>query len=518
VTRTASRPILPGVNPRSPRTPSHRARSLPSLALAAVALGSAACSGGTDSTSVPIETIDVEPELVFCRAYIGREHNDTEILVRNAQGLGDGRIPARGGAETGARVSPDGTLVAFARQRRSNEPESTEIYVAQVDNSAPQQRLTVNAWLDDAPTWSPDGSTLLVSSLASGERRLWLVPYTASNLTPREFLASTTADTDPDWHAGSDRIVFSRFDTARGRWGLVLVNGDGTGVMPLTDGGALAGPEAGDREPAWDPAGDRIAFSRVAPGGDSAALMEIDLGTLTVREILAGGDRAVRRPRCSPNGDQILVTVDDAGAGRPGARLSRVLPDGTGLALLLPDERFAAPGFDPLPTFPALPAANPPELLLFDGDDVVIEGLPGFARVEFLREEDQTPFIIATTTINGRELAGLNVVTPIPEDVEPADVLGFRVRVVASVRRFGGDSQVRVTLRNHVERRFDTVVERTPTNTDAAVFEFATTSLAHVDRNGFISAAVIAEIEPGDRTELWVDQFEIEVTTRERAP
>jgi len=450
----------------------------------------------------------VVPELALCRAEIGREHRGTETILRTVQNLGDARIPNKVGTESGMRIAPDGATVVFARERTSGRPESTELFVAPVDNSAGERRLTANSHLDDAPCWSPQGDRVLYSSEASGSRRLWITAL--ENPQPTEFLAGTSSDTEPDWHAGTDRIAFSRLDPTTGRWRITLANGDGTGVAALTDGGTSG---TGDRQPSFHPSGDAVVFVRIGADG-RGDLWVADVATGTAAPLLAG-PADVALPRWAPQADRIFLTVADPDAGRPGHRLGQVLADGTGLVLLAPDRRFAYPGLDPFPDLPAVPQAEPaPRDVAFPDRDVNIDGLFGPTDPDFLRREDATPVIVATTTFQEREVAGVNINTRIPPDVDPVDVLEVRVRIVAAARRFGGDSVLRATLRNHVERRFDTVVERTPTDQGYMELSFATASLAHVDREGYISTAVIADLEPGARAELWVDLIEIQIVVR----
>lgn len=469
-----------------------------------------ACSSGSGGSSAPIRSSDAPPELALCRTQLDRAHRGTETLLRTAQFLGDREVPNKAGVETGIRVSPDGTRVAFARERTSGRPDSRELFVAPVDSSAAERRLTVNGHLDDAPCWSPDGTRLLYASEASGERRLWITSVDTPQ--PSEFLAATSAQTDPDWHGPSDRIAFSRFDPILSRWRIALVSGSGAAMTDLTDGG-VGSPGIGDREPAFHPDGASLVFVR-GPA-DGGHLWTVDLATGTARPLLEG-PRDVRGPVWSPAADRLFAAVAEPTLGRPGHRLSQVRADGSGLVLLDPDKRFGYGGISPFPDLGAMPAASPTPLAVPFGDgDVVIFGLIGPTDLEFLRCEDRTPLIVATVTTDSREVAGVNVNTSIPEGTAPEDVLEIRVRIVAAARRIGGDTVLRAGIRNHVARRSDTVVEIEPGDTGFMELAFATASLAHVDREGFVSVEVIADVEAGARTELWVDLVEIEIVVRE---
>jgi Tol biopolymer transport system component len=95
------------------------------------------------------------------------------------------------------RWSPDGERLAFSAETVASDAQSREIYVVELDSGA-LTRVTSDETADVHAAWSPDGSTLLVSSERQQEGRegrlggeevgLWLVPLAAPDealpLTP----------------------------------------------------------------------------------------------------------------------------------------------------------------------------------------------------------------------------------------------------------------------------------------------------------------------------------------------
>ena len=461
----------------------------------------AACSGGGGS-SAPLSAFNAPLELVLVRTETGDEHRTTELLIRSVQGLGDRRVAPHSGREIGVRSSPDGTTVAYTRQRQRDDPTSQEIFVAPVDGSAEELRLTFDTAIDDGPCWSPDGARLLFSSDRSGERRLWTIDADGQNLAL--FLADGPAR-DPDWNGPTDRILFSRLDASTSRWQLFSVQADGTGLLQITDGGA----GTDDLEAAFAPTGATALFRRVL-GPDHSELWQVDLAGGQAIPLQQGNIEA-RFPRWSPLGDRLFVSLSFPDAGRKGLRLHELDGQGADPVLLQPDARYQWFGCDVLPDLGVRPAREAPQLFDYPVGHVRVDGVVTLGSVASLRMKDGNPLMVATVPFNDRQVAAVRVESPLPIG-DPLRVVRLRVRVVAAVQRADGDTVLRLTLRNHVERRNDTVVEIAPGGTGWQTLEFCVGSHAHIDRNGWINAAIIADVAPGDRTELWVDHFEIEFT------
>lgn len=479
----------------------------------AVLAGCGGGLGGGGSRTTPQTGAGLPPELVFARSRVGSELSDSQIVLRTARNLGGQRVGDRTGRELDVAVDPTGTRVVFARERQAGEPASRDLFVAPLDNSAAELRLLQTNEAEDGPRWSPDGSRILFSAERGGERRLWTVG--ADGADPREFLAApaATIDRDPDWHHATNRIVFHR-RSSDGRGRLMLVNGDGTGLVPLTDG--LSGaPGTGDVMPAFAPDGRTVAFvRREGPSRGRLLQVALDTGAVTV---LLDPDGDVARPRWSPSADRVFLALSQPGQGRPGLRLARVLADGTNPALLLPDERLQCDGIDVLATMAPEPAADAPVAL--DPADAEVQLAAGRVlqgNPTLLRAPEGAALTLATQTFERTEIAGINVKFTLPV-ADAADVLELRVRARCAVSRTDADTWLRLTLHNPVEGRFDTVTELQPGGTGLHTLAFAVASLAHVTRERQVRVGVIGEIGAGARAEFAVDHLEL-VLVRRTAP
>ncbi len=166
----------------------------------------------------------------------------------------------------------------------------------------------------EAPTWSPDGSTLVYES-GAGPADSDLYSFGMSTGTFRRLTHNAGLDADPAWSPDGSRIAWT--SAHGGGFSIWVVRRDGTGVRRLTDGVA-------DAHPAWSPDGRTVAFVRAATrslelvGADGRGLRRI------------GGGRAFdvsTVPAWSPDGRWLAIP------GADGA-LYRVAADGHALRRL----------------------------------------------------------------------------------------------------------------------------------------------------------------------------------------
>lgn len=468
-----------------------------------------ACSSGSSTT--PNSGANLPPELVFSRAIATSAHQNSEIVLRTAQGLGSGRVTDRTGRELHVRVHPDGNRLVFVRERDSNDEPSRELFVASIDGSVPETRITADGTADDGPCWSPDGTRVLFSTARAGGRTLWTCA--ADGTDPRPFVAADPGveDRDPDWCAAIDRIAFSRREPS-GAMRIWLVNGDGTGLVPFSGGLAGGGTGVvGDREPAFSADGARLAFVRSA-GGLVDRLFVADVATTNAAELFDPQGQ-VRVPRWSPAGDRLFLALAQPTVGRGGLRLA-VLPAAGGLPRLLqPDQRWQVDGIDVLPGLAPAPAEGAPlDLDVTRAEVQIAAGLVVAGTRTELRAADSRELVLVTTTFEDHEIAGINCKFTLPLPVD--DVLALQVTVVARVTRVGGDTALRATIYNPVDERFDTVVELAPGDTGARTLQFALQSQRHVTRERQVRIGVVGEIAAGAAAELHVDRVAVAVVPR----
>ncbi|MGE3350843.1 MAG: TolB family protein [Planctomycetota bacterium] len=468
----------------------------------------AAC-GGESTRATPVAADDAPVELVWCRRQVSG--NTAEVALRSARNLGTGRVLDRNGVELFARVDPAGTRVAFTRRRSFGDASSGELYVADLRNAVGERRITIDGTADEYPCWSPDGAQLLFATDRDGDRRLWLVTPGADDARPFLSAGPGVHDDAPDWHRGTDRVVFVRRQAGGSQ--LHLVQGDGTGLVPIGAVRPAAQADLGVREPAFAPGGGAIAYV-VQSSATTAQLWTLDVAS-GIERLLFEPQGLVRLPRHAPAGDRIFLGLEQPDAGRPGLRLAAIAADGSDPTLIEPGEQWQVLGIDVLPAIASRPAATAPEQVPHTAVEVQISsGVRVLGNTDLLAAADGQALVLATEPFQGREIASINCRWTLP--VAAADeVLVLRARMTARVTRSDVDSALRTSLYSPVTDRFDTVAERPDPGTSARTLEFATQSLAHVSQQRHVRFQVIADLGPGARAELHVDHVQLEIVRRD---
>ncbi len=488
----------------------------------AILLVLTACSGGGGG-GVPISTVGVAPDIVFCRADRENTHNASTIRTSTRRGLANEKIPDRAGRETNVRVNADGARIVFVRERRINTPSSREVYVSTADGSAGERRVTADNDDDRSPCWLDDTRILFSSDRESAGRRLWTMNEFGSEL---EVLWDDGLEQhDPD--ANEDFVVYSAYDALAEspRRTLWLYDRAGMSARQLTDGGTgtldssqLENPEPedlvpGDFEPALSPDGTSVLFTRTIDP-ERRQLMRVTIADGAVVP-LGDGTGEDRWPRWSPLGDAIFVARSRPAEGLEGLRLFELAADGTDPLLIFPDKRFEYPGFDALPAIGPRDTLEDVETVAVAEAEAETVGSGQAGNLTQLEEADGFVISILTGLFDLRDVAGLKLDVPLPAE-EATDIARIDVSARVALNRNDGDTVVRMTLENFENGRNDTIVERTPAGTGLETYSFSVQSHAHIARDRHILLQIIGDLPEGERAELSVDQ--VTITVRKIVP
>ena len=89
--------------------------------------------------------------------------------------------------------APDGDTLAFVTNRDGNP----EIYIANVNEDEPPQRLTINEASDTEPVWSPDGNQIAFVTDLFGEAEILVMDADGSK--QQRLTHNDVKDHSPDW-------------------------------------------------------------------------------------------------------------------------------------------------------------------------------------------------------------------------------------------------------------------------------------------------------------------------------
>jgi WD40 repeat protein len=188
--------------------------------------------------------------------------------------------------------------IAFTSNRDGND----EIYVMNADGTG-VTRLTDNPASDQQPAWSPDGSRIAFTSTRDGTFEIYVMNADGTGVTRLTTTTTHLGSTRPAWCG--NRIAFESDRYLENFPDIFAMNEDGTGITRVTIDNASF-----DRQPAWSPACDGLAFTKDPSGNVEIYVMNAD-GTGATR--LTNSVGYDQDPAWSPDGTQIAFasTRDD---------------------------------------------------------------------------------------------------------------------------------------------------------------------------------------------------------------
>jgi len=187
-----------------------------------------------------------------------------------------------------ASFSPDGTLVAFARDG--------DIWLANSDGSG-QRRLTSTPNVEEwGPSWLRDGSAIVYTASVDDRRQIRIVRLPTA---PSERIAPSNAEDYGATVSNGGRLAF--VSTRNGTPQVFVAQSDGEVPMPFD----TATPTLTFTDPhdlAWSPDGTKLAYDATLADGTSAIV--IDDGA--TQSILTNGGAL---PVWAPSGTRIAVAT-----------------------------------------------------------------------------------------------------------------------------------------------------------------------------------------------------------------
>ena len=210
------------------------------------------------------------PRPDYSRGYVWPMYPGYDIVTARPDGSDIKRLTDTPGYDAEATVSPDGSTIVFTSVRDGD----LEIYTMRADGSG-VRRLTHEPGYDGGPVFSPDGKRiayrrdapadeaalqryremLAQGEYAPGNLEIWVMDVDGSN--KRQVTRLGAASFAPAFHPDGRRIIFSsNHPEPRGRnFDLYMVRDDGTGLEHVTSDPTF------DGFPMFSPDGKMLVFA-----------------------------------------------------------------------------------------------------------------------------------------------------------------------------------------------------------------------------------------------------------------
>jgi TolB protein len=303
-------------------------RRMLAAAVGLVSVLACGCAGGEAAVDNGGELSSKEGQIAFVRTPSFEGTNiESDIYSINVDGTRERRLTDTPGLDAFPSWSPDGRSLAFASDRAGGG--NWELYVMGSDGTH-QRRLTHTPQEDEAaPAWSPDGEKIAyVTDIASEYPTIWVMNADGS---ARRRLASGNW---PSWSPDGKRMAYTTYHNVGAQFRLAVMDADGSDQHGLADSLIRRLTVTADaEEPAWSPAGTRIAFSGKPIGGDAEIYVMNSDGS-DRRRLTDIPGAAHWPPTWSADGERIAFTCEGT-EGNP--EIYVMNSDGSGLTRLPSD-------------------------------------------------------------------------------------------------------------------------------------------------------------------------------------
>jgi Tol biopolymer transport system component len=223
------------------------------------------------------------------------------IYIANADGSNKTRLTTLTGDDNPS-FSPDGTKIAFDSAGGGSQ---RQVWIMNVDGSNQVQLTLSSTTQASAPSWSPDGTSLVVRTFDGSNYALAVMKPDGTEL--HTVISNMGTVDEPDWQPipkpkppFDGRITF--MSPRNDGFHLYTALPDGSDIRTLTS------EFTRDITPSWSPDGSRVAFIRTTPDAQqSIDVMNAD-GT-NAHTVIAESRLVPEPPEWSPDGSKLSYTI-----------------------------------------------------------------------------------------------------------------------------------------------------------------------------------------------------------------
>jgi TolB protein len=182
----------------------------------------------------------------------------------------------------------------------SNKDGDFDLYLTTLDGDL-ELRLTDNDLADSEPRWSPDGK-FIAYSLIDLQTDIWVMAVSEGR--SRAVTSEAGDESGPTWSPDGQQLAFTGSDSI-----IEIVNLDGSGRQPLTDG------SASDFDPAWSPDGALIAYAHNAGEHENSDIWVMEPSGAS-KKALTHMHGSESDPSWAPDGERIAFVGTETGTGQ----------------------------------------------------------------------------------------------------------------------------------------------------------------------------------------------------------
>ena len=298
-----------------------------------VATASQGDAAGNGATSAPLPfTVDAGAARI---AVVRNVANNHDIYTVGLDGGGMLNLTNHVDLDEAPSFSADGSRMLFTSTREGQR----EIYVRDMATGV-ETRLTTTPAHEFDPVFSPDGQRIAFWRAGSSFNRAWVMDADGSDehIVAQPASGEIANDEHPSWSPDSTRLVLaSRYITATNNsYDLTIVDPDDPAGARVNGGAGstFAGLNSGvdEIEPVWSPDGLSIALRQVPVGtsGTVGQLHVVAQATHTDRFLATGS--FIADPAWSPDSQHLLFTSTNSSTGNDTIEL--IDADGTGMSTI----------------------------------------------------------------------------------------------------------------------------------------------------------------------------------------